>query len=130
MSLRGGDIFFPKNEIPAAETQKQSPRTKQTQKTAKTKDNSKNTAAIYINHKINSIFTNKDILHHSSDAPSTASVQKLGDTCTRVGEAKMLPICPERSNTIASDSKRRHRNCLTYRHNCLARVGIFTSEFT
>jgi len=100
------------------------------QKTAKTKDSSKNTATIYINHKINSIFTNKDIVDHSSDAPSTASVQKLGDTCTRVGEAKMLPICPERSNTIASDSKRRHRNCLTYRHNCLARVGIFTSEFT
>ena len=72
-------------------------------------------------------FTNKDIVHLRSDAPSTASVQKLGDTCTRVGEAEVLPICPERGNTITPNSKRRHRNCSTCRHNRLARAGIFTS---
>ena len=93
-------------------------------------DSNKNTASICINYKINSTFPNKDIVHHSSNTPSTTSVQKLGNTCARVSEAKMLPVCPERSNTIASDSKWRHRNCLTCRHNRLARVGIFTSEFT
>ena len=86
-------------------------------------------ATIYINRQIN-IFTDKAIAHHSSDAPSTTSIQKLGDTRTRVSEAEMLPICPVRSYTIMPDSKRRHRNCLTCRHNSLARVGIFTSEFT
>ena len=103
-----------------------------THKTSAQNCKNKNTAAAttYINHQINSIFTNKAIVHHSSDAPSTASVQKLGDTCTRVGEAEVLPICPERGNTITPNSKRRHRNCSTCRHNRLARVGIFTSEFT
>ena len=81
-------------------------------------------------HKINSIFPNKDIVRHSSDTPCTASVQKLGNTRTRVGEAEMLPICPEHSNTIAPDPERRHRNCSICQHNRLARLGIFTSEFT
>ena len=93
-------------------------------------DSSTNTATIYINHKINSILPNKGIVRHNSDTSSTASIQKLGNARTRVSKAETLPVCPKRSNTIKSDPKQRHRKCSTYRHNSLARVGIFTSEFT
>ena len=94
------------------------------------KDNSTNTATIYINHKTNSISPNNSIVPHNSDTSSSASVQKLNNTCARMREAETFPICPKCSNTIAPDSKRRHRKCLTCRHNRLDRVGIFTSEFT
>ena len=68
--------------------------------------------------------------YRSLDASSTTSIQKLGNTRTRVLEAKPFPICPQRSNPIAPNPKRRHKNCFTCRHDSLARVGICTSELS
>ena len=112
--------------VTQTEAQKQSRHTKPQE----AKDSNTSATTVHINHKINSIHPNKGIVHHNSDTPSTTSVQKLSKTRTRVSKAETLPVCPKRSNTIAPDLKRRHRNRLTCRHNSLARVGIFTSEFT
>ena len=67
-------------------------------------------------------------VHHTgnSNAPSSTSVQKLGNTRAGMLEAESLPIRPEHSDTIASDLQRRQSKSLSCRHNRLARIGIFT----